>query len=252
MRKALFATLAAAGVIATAAPLAAHGAPGWLRLLHWISGDDARTDVPVAAMDPHMQMSVRQPARPGDRDRAAAILAAAREALRRYPTEEAARRAGYRPFRETGALGEEVHFTSLGHSYAEGRKVDHAQPGSLLFRRTARGLVPVGVMYSAGNRTTAAELDARAPLSVATWHRHVNFCWALGKEREAENAGPRFGYAGSIADEATCRRERGYWLPLAFGWMTHVYPDRADPWGGEDMRPDQGGGHHEHGGGHHH
>lgn len=248
MRKALFATAAAL----IAAPVMAQEAPGWLRLLHWVSGDDPRTDVPVTMMDRHMQMSARQPARPGDRERAAAIVAAAREALRRYPTAEAARRAGYRPFGETGRMGEEVHFTSLGHSFAEGRRIDHDQPGSLLFRRTPRGLVPVGVMYAAPNQTGAANLDARAPLSVATWHRHVNFCWALGREREAENAGPRFGYAGSIADEATCRRERGYWLPLAFGWMTHVYPERADPWGGEDMRPEQGGGHHGHGGGHQH
>lgn len=249
MRKAVIG-IGMAALAGAAAPALAEGPPGWLRLLHWISGDDATTDVPVAMMDPHMQVSVRQRPRPGDQARGAEIVAAARAVLRRYPTAEAARRAGYRPFRETGQIGEEVHFTSLGHSYAEGRRIDHDQPGSLLFRRTERGLVPVGVMYSAPNPTRAADLDARAPLSVATWHRHVNYCWALGKAREAENAGPRFGYAGSIADEATCRREGGYWLPLAFGWMTHVYPDRADPWGGEGMRPEEGGGHH--GGGHAH
>ena len=55
--------------------------------------------------------------------------------------------------------------------------------------------------------------------------------------RAADYDGPeaRFG-AGSIDTEAACRAAGGYWVPLAFGWMTHVYPNESDPeriWLGE-------------------
>ncbi len=231
----------AVGLVMLSAPVVAgQGAPGWLKLLHWISGNSDATTVPIIMMGPHMQMTRLATKRPVDRARADAIVVAARAVLARYPTVEAAQRDGYKPFHETGEFGEEVHLTSIGYGYAEGKQVDYNHPGSILFRRTAQGLKPVGVMYSAPGSTDAGALDARAPLSIATWHRHVDYCWALGA-RDAENSGPRFGYGGSIHDEVTCRAERGYWLPLAFGWMTHVYPGRAKPWGGEEMGPGMAG-----------
>ena len=232
---------AAGGLMLAATVSAADGPPGWLTLLHWISGNSDATGVPVVMMGPHMQMSRPANPRPGDATRAAAIVAQARAVLARYPDAGAAARDGYKPFNETGVIGEEVHLTSLRWAYAEGGRIDYAHPGSLLFRRTREGLRPVGVMYAAGPKANASDLDARAPMSIATWHRHVDFCWATGRGREADNNGPRFGYAGSIHDEGSCRREGGYWLPLAFGWMTHVYPGRPNPWGGEEMRPDMGG-----------
>lgn len=236
----IFATAAAVAMLST--PVAAdEGAPGWLKLVHWTSGDSDATTVPVMMMGPHMQMTRPASARPEDSARSAGIVAAARAVLARYPTENAAKRDGYRPFHETGQLGEEVHLTSIGYGYAEGKRVDYDHPGSLLFRRTAHGLEPVGVMYSAPGDADAAALDHRAPLSMATWHRHVDFCWAIGKQREPENNGPRFGFSGSIHDEPTCRTEHGYWLPLAFGWMTHVYPGREKPWGGDEMEPGMAG-----------
>lgn len=137
-----------------------------------------------------------------------------------------------------------MHYTSIGYSSAEGRHIDYAHPGSLLFVRTTSGLRPVGVMYGAPGTASADDLDARAPLSIATWHRHVDFCFPTGKDQAAELNGPRFGYAGSIHDRTACVAAGGYWLPLASGWMTHVYPGRPDPWGGEHMDP--GGAMHSH------
>jgi len=227
--------LAAVAVIACTTPAVAQ-VPGWVKFIRWISGDNDRTDVPITPMGDHMQMSRKAPSRSGDAERADEIVAAAREVLRRHPDEASERHDGYRPFHETGAIGEEVHYTSIGYGYAEGRRADYLHPGSLLFRRTRDGLVPVGVMYSAPGRATAAELDARAPLSIATWHRHVDFCWPAGPAAKAEAVDPRFGYAGTIHTQSQCAAAGGYWLPLAFGWMTHVYPnDRARVWGGEEM-----------------
>ncbi|MBA3811537.1 MAG: hypothetical protein H0X27_07830, partial [Caulobacteraceae bacterium] len=160
---------------------------------------------------------------------------AARDVLRRYPDVAGAEHDGYRPFHQSGKLGEEVHFTSIGHAYAEGRHVNYAHPGSLLFRRTAQGLEPVGVMYSAPNNATAAALDAIAPLSLATFHRHVDFCIAQGKDAETSRD-RRFGYDGTLHTQADCKQAGGYWLPVAFGWMTHVYPNEAQVWGGQEMK----------------
>lgn len=210
--------------------------PFWVELVHWLSGDSSATTVPVMAMGAHMQMTRKAPAAAGDAARAAAIVTTARAVLARYPDVAAAARDGYRPFHQTGAVGEEVHYSSIGYGGAEARKIDYAHPGSILFERTSQGLRPVGVMYAAPGQATAADLDARAPLSRATWHRHVDFCYPKAAAKAAADD-PRFGFAGTIHDKATCEQARGYWLPLAFGWMTHVYPARRDPWGGEHMDP---------------
>ena len=221
-------------LLATTVSGAWAAVPVWARLLHWMSGDSDRTTVPVEAMGAHMQMSRRAPAQPGDLARGAEIITAARNVLRRYPDVASAERDGYRPFHQTGQLGEEIHYTSIGYGYSESRHVDYAHPGSLLFRRTAQGLKSVGVMYSAPGNATTATLNAIAPLSLASFHRHVDFCLARGREAETSQD-PRFGYEGILHTQATCKKAGGYWLPLAFGWMTHVYPDEAQVWGGEEM-----------------
>ena len=89
----------------------------------------------------------------------------------------------------------------------------------------------VGVMYTADVRATTEELESRAPLAVAEWHRHIQICgWPTGTAR-ADFDGPnaRFGFAGSIHTESACDSAGGYWIPVAFGWMTHVYPNEIDP-----------------------
>ena len=61
----------------------------------------------------------------------------------------------------------------------------------------------------------------------------------LGEEvHYTHTSNARFGFAGSIADEATCKAAGGYWIPLALGWMTRIYPnetERAKIWVGEQM-----------------
>ena len=223
--------LALAASLAVASPpaFAADTVPFWQRLIRWVSGDSSDTPVQTAMMGRHMQMSVRQPARPGDAARAEAILAAARRVLARYRDVADAERDGYRAFAPRGVVGEEVHYTNGWKAGREVRAFDLERPGSILYRRTASGMEAVGVMYTARGDAGPEELDARLPLSIAVWHRHVHFCgWPKGTPR-AEYDGPeaRFG-AGSIDTEADCRAAGGYWIPLAFGWMTHVYPNERD------------------------
>ena len=234
-------------MLATApAAAVADGVPLWQRLLRWSGGESSDTPVATTMMGKHMQMSVRQPARPGDEARAEAILEAARRVLERYRDVAEAERAGYRPFAPRGVVGEEVHYTNIWVAGREARKLDLERPGSILYRRTETGMEAVGVMYTARGDAGPEELDARLPLSIAVWHRHVHFCgWPKGTPR-ADYDGPeaRFG-GGSIDTEADCRAAGGYWVPLAFGWMTHVYPHETDAeriWLGEHAmhlpRPD--------------
>jgi hypothetical protein len=239
---------ALAAVLATTPAAAlADGVPFWQRLLRWSGGHSSDTPVPTAMMGKHMQMSVRQPAKPGDAARAEAILQAARRVLERYRDVADAERDGYRPFAPRGVVGEEVHYTHYWIAGREARHFDPERPGSILYRRTGRGMQAVGVMYTARAEVGPEELDARLPLSIAVWHRHVHFCgWPKGTPR-ADYDGPeaRFG-GGSIDNEADCRAAGGYWVPLAFGWMTHVYPHESDPeriWLGEHamhQRPAEG------------
>jgi hypothetical protein len=101
----------------------------------------------------------------------------------------------------------------------------------------------VGVMYTAPQDAAPEQLNAIAPLSIATWHRHVDFCGGPRSLPFDQQFGPhaQFGMQGSIHTEAACNAAHGLWIPVVFGWMTHVYPNAKDAnhvWGGTDMRMD--------------
>jgi hypothetical protein len=230
-------------VIAALAACATRDDPGhafWMKLLRWSGGDSSATAVKTTMMGPHLQISVRTEPAAGDAAQAEAVLAGARAAMARYRDVKDAERDGYKPFAPTGLIGEEIHYTHLWRAGREKDRLDFAEPGSLLYRRTATGLKVVGVMYTAKADAAPAELDRRIPLSTGIWHRHVHFCgWPDGAPRsDYEGPAPRFGYFGSIADEAGCKAARGYWIPVALGWMTHVYPEgrtRDERWFGRAM-----------------
>ena len=135
-------------------------------------------------------------------------------------------------------MGEEVHYTNYRFARREQHYVDYGQPGSILYRRTAAGMNAVGVMYTAPRDSTAQQLNEIAPLSVATWHRHVDFCAGPQTVPLDEQFGPgaRFGPRGSIQTEDACSAAHGLWIPVVFGWMTHVYPSDPQPWAGMDMQ----------------
>ena len=238
-------TIAAAIVLATSlaaawpAPTAAQGVPFWQRLLRWAAATAATRLWRRRRWAAHADERAREPAPPATQRAPRRSSRAARRVLERYRDVADAERDGYRPFAPRGVVGEEVHYT---HLWEAGREVQHAsiseRPGSILYRRTATGMEAVGVMYTArgdagperARRAAAAQHRRLAPprplLRLAEGHA----------ARRLRRSRGRASARGSIDTEADCRAAGGYWIPLAFGWMTHVYPDESDPeriWLGE-------------------
>ncbi len=210
--------------------------PFWEVMLHTWGGSTDETPVPTTKMGNHMQMSMKRELQPGDEQRAQQIVAAARRVIAEYADVNTALRDGYKPFYPTGRIGEEVHYTN----HRLGPRVDYEHPRSILYKRTTQGMQAVGVMYTAPQEATAEELNAIAPLSIATWHRHVDFCGGPRTLPISEQFGPhaQFGPQGSIHTEEACKAAKGLWIPVVFGWMTHVYPnarEASEIWGGMDM-----------------
>jgi hypothetical protein len=234
---------ASAAVVLVVLGCASRGEPeyaSWMKLVRWTSGETSVTPVVTTMMGPHLQISVRQPEKPGDQAQADVVLTGARAAMTRYRDIKTAEHDGYKPFASTGLMGEEVHYTNLWRAGGEKNSLTFDKPGSLLYRRTTSGMQIVGVMYTSKPDASPTELDRRVPLSIGIWHRHVHFCgWPNDAPRyEYEGPTPRFGYYGSIADEETCKAARGYWIPVALGWMTHVYPEGKtldERWFGQPM-----------------
>jgi hypothetical protein len=223
--------------------LMAQQFPLWERLLRYYGGKTDDTPVPSMKMGDHMQMSLKGEVQAGDKQRAQRIVAAARSVVAHYSDVNSALRDGYRPFHPTGKLGEEVHYTNYRYNRLEQGHVNYDHPGSILFKRMPEGMQAVGVMYTAPQDSTPEHLDAVAPLSIATWHRHVDFCGGPRSAPLEERAGPhaQFGVQGSIHTEEACKEAHGLWIPVVFGWMTHVYPNaksQNDVWAGMDMHMD--------------
>jgi hypothetical protein len=217
--------------------------PLWERLLQHYGGKTDDTPVSSMKMGNHMQMSLKGQLEPGDEQRAQRIVTAARGVVAHYSDVNTALGDGYKPFHPTGKLGEEVHYTNYRYARLEQRQVNYERPGSILYERTSEGMRAVGVMYTAPQDSTPEHLNAVAPLSIATWHRHVDFCGAPRSLPLAEQFGPhaQLGPQGSIHTDAACKEAHGLWIPVVFGWMTHVYPTAKSPsdvWAGMDMHMD--------------
>ncbi len=187
-------------------------------------------------MGPHMEMTSLQPAAPGDGQRAAALVATARRVMESYRDYRVAARAGYRIFLPN--IPQKIyHFTNYWYGWKAGFRFDPERPTSLLYEKHGDEFKLIGVMYTARQNATDAELDRRVPLSLARWHRHVNFCIPPpGRRGEIFAPNPRFGLAGSITTRAECESAGGIFRPHVFGWMVHIYPDEKTPdaiWSGE-------------------
>jgi hypothetical protein len=231
------------GLLCFLTPLIGQQFPLWEHLLRYYGGKTDQTPVPSMKMGDHMQMSLKGKPRPDDEKRAQQIVAAARRALAHYADVNAALKDGYKPFHPTGKMGEEVHYTNYRFARLEQRRVDYDRPGSILYKRTPDGMRAVGVMYTAPQDSTPEQLNVVAPLGIATWHRHVDFCGGPRNLPPGEQFGPhaQFGPQGSIHSEEACQKAGGLWIPVVFGWMTHIYPNAKPPdevWAGMDMHMD--------------
>jgi hypothetical protein len=178
-------------------------------------------------MTGHLELTPRRAATAADTARGAAILAALRPTLERYRDVRAAEADGFRMFAPQIKNQRVYHFTSRRWGFRAAFAFDPAKPTSLLYTRDARGEFHlVGAMYTAPARASLDDLDARVPLGLAQWHRHVNVCIPpFGhRERWLETRDGRmlFGPAGAITTRAACDAEGGHFLPHVFGWMVHV------------------------------
>ena len=219
------------------------------------STEIAKSDAAVSehssdVSDPHMKMTaLRREAKPGDKERAAAIAAKAQKAIEKYKDYKVALRDGFEILLPN-VPQKMYHFNKLAY-YAEAEtQFNPEHPTSLLYEKNADGYRLIGVMYTAPASFTEAELDERVPLSVTQWHQHINVC--LPKNSNLLNGligqGDKFGLEGSITTREQCEKEGGQFLPRLLGWMVHLYPyeqTTEEMWSVE--RQMSGGNSHHHG-----
>jgi hypothetical protein len=211
---------------------------------------DAESDASAHAMNsmeghmdmgPHMKMTALRQPKPGDSERAKAVVEAARKASEKYTDYHAALADGYKIFHPE-IPQKMYHFTNYQYAFEAAFQFNPDHPTSLLYEKHGEDYKLIGAMYTAPKRMTEDQLDERVPLSVAQWHEHVNFCTApAGRKNEYLIPHPQFGLRGSIVTQEACDAAGGTFHPVIFNWMVHVYPfekDQASVWSVERQHGD--------------
>jgi len=179
-------------------------------------------------MNPHMYMTALRPENPADDQRAQEILDILTPAIAKYKDYRVALGDGFRIFLPN--VPQQIyHFTNPRYAYEASFAFNPAHPTSLLYKKINGTYVLEGAMYTARRNATEDELNERVPLSIARWHKHVNFCLPPRGTRLRDVNWKEFGPGGSIAAQDVCLQAGGRWIPQVFGWMVHVYPYETDP-----------------------
>jgi len=218
-------------------------------------------------MSDHMTMTESRAMTPADTQRGEQIVATMRAKLSKYQDYNVAIADGYVPYMES-VPQDVYHFSNRAATVAEYMgDFDLARPGSLLYeKKTFGGYKLVGAMYDAPATDTPEQLDALIPLGLSHWHAHTNICLPRGVTEEdvmngnvgnhmrpdissaVDARGPmmsrgmgdaarlrygyladtRFGFTGTISNQADCEAARGNFHKQIFGWMIHVYPFASD------------------------
>lgn len=189
----------------------------------------------MTAMARHMAYSSPKPLTAADSARAAHVINELRQAIVKYQDVKLAEADGYKMFAPHLKNQPQYHFTKGWNAIRNQWGFDPARPTSLLYKKNPQGeFVLIGAMYTASKRTSEDELNKRVPLSVARWHRHVNWCLppARHKERwyETKDGRPVFGPLG-VATREECDAAGGRFMSQAFGWMVH-----ATTFAGNDLK----------------
>jgi hypothetical protein len=180
----------------------------------------------MSAIAAHMEMSPKRPANPADSARAARLVTDLRTAIAKYRDVRIAVDDGYRQFAPEIKDQRIYHFTNYKRALANAFRFNPGKPTSLLYRKDERGsFVLVGAMFTAPKRASADKLDSRVPLSVAQWHKHINWCLPpkgeQGRWTEVRNGRPVFGPLG-VSTKAECESAGGRFEKEVFGWMVHA------------------------------
>lgn len=178
----------------------------------------------------HMRMSPTRAPAAGDSARLAAFTDAVRRGIAPYRDVRAAVRAGYRPvFVADTSVGQVLHYSHFWRGVKENRRLNPAEPGSLLYEvQPGGGRRLVGAMFGAPDRSTPDQLDARVPLAFARWHLHTDLClpkplWSKTEwARRTADGLPAFGPESPVATRAACEAQGGAFKDHVFGWMVHA------------------------------
>jgi hypothetical protein len=188
-------------------------------------GDMSDMGPSMAAIAGHMDITPQRPKEPGDEEKAKAVVAKVKASIDRYKDYRKALADGY-VIANPKLKQPQYHFMNQANTREADIRFDASKPTALLYRRTPMLEYKLeGVMFTASPDATEDELNERIPLSIARWHRHVNFCVAP-EDRAKEYFGdhPKFGMFGSIHTKEACEAERGTFHPYVFTWMLHVFP----------------------------
>jgi hypothetical protein len=192
--------------------------------------DDMNDNGPsMAAMAGHMYITPLRPKQPGDEEKAKAVVANVKAMMDRYKDYRKALADGY--FIANPKVKQpQYHFMNKANTQEAEVHFDPAKPTALLYRQTPMLEYKLeGAMYTASPDATEEELNRRIPLSIARWHRHLNFCEApQDRIQDYKAAHPKFGMFGSINTKEACEAERGIFHPYFFTWMVHVFPYEFD------------------------
>jgi hypothetical protein len=187
-------------------------------------------DMSMGNMALHMAYTPLRPANEADTERADKIAAQLKVILAKYQDYHAAEAAGFKPFHPEIKQMKVVHFTKSWYAIKAIFVFNPDEPTSLLYERTGDGGYKlIGAMYTDRRDASEDQLNERVPLSVARWHRHINFCFPQKGADPATVDWTKFGMNGSIASKAACDAAGGRFYPQIFGWMVHVYPWDPNP-----------------------
>ena len=170
----------------------------------------------------HMYMTAPRSQSPGDVQRANEIVTQLRGGIEKYKDYHVALDEGFKIFMPD-IPQREYHFTSYKNGFLGALNFDPSRPTSLLYKKTSDGYELVGAMYTMPKRTTEEQLNARVPLSIASWHLHTNLCLPPRDQMRSADF-TKFGLKGSIATQDACDAAGGRFQLSIFGWMVHVYP----------------------------
>ncbi|MGD0119998.1 MAG: hypothetical protein ABSD30_18165 [Candidatus Binatus sp.] len=178
----------------------------------------------------HMSFTALRPANEADNARAAALVSQLQHALAKYKDYHVAEADGFKPFHPEFKQQKVVHFTRSWYALKAEFTFNPLEPTSLLYQRTPDGGYKlIGAMYTDRKGATLDELNERVPLSVARWHRHVNFCIPARGVNMKTADWTKYGPNGWIATKEACDLVGGRFFPQVFGWMVHVYPWETNP-----------------------
>jgi len=188
------------------------------------TGDMRDMGPSMAAMAGHMTITAPHPIKPGDEEKARAVVAQVKASIERYKDYRNALADGY-VIANPKVHERQFHFNNQANVLEAERRFDPTRPSSLLYFQTPKQRYKLeGVMFTANPHVTEDELNDRIPLSIARWHEHTNFC-AAPADRTKEYLGqhPKFGMFGSINTQEACKAEGGTFYPHVFTWMIHVF-----------------------------